>query len=264
MPLPASGELSIGDIAGEFGGAVPHSLSEYYSSGGAPAGPEIAISDFYGLSTYNGPQAPIWRGYQSTGVSGSTRTFTLPTVTGANTNVFHVGVFGRANSGFPTVLGSTGGTRKSDASRSEIFAEIWEYSSGLAGTTRAMTFSNTFPTAMWAGVWEVERKIGYIANFVGSAQGAFITSLSEPIQSGANAPGADSAYTGILLAAGAVTITGSPGTLSTDQSSVALTAGRNVAWISGIITDTSGSDPVAISSSLGDMLIAAHAYGPTP
>lgn len=52
MALPASGALSIGDIAGEFGGAVPHALSEYYgAAAGVPASGTIAISDFYGTSS---------------------------------------------------------------------------------------------------------------------------------------------------------------------------------------------------------------------
>jgi len=52
MALPSSGALSIGDIAGEFGGAVPHALSEYYgAAAGVPASGTIAISDFYGTSS---------------------------------------------------------------------------------------------------------------------------------------------------------------------------------------------------------------------
>ena len=52
MALPASGALSIGDIAGEFGGVAPHALSEYYgAAAGVPASGTIAISDFYGTSS---------------------------------------------------------------------------------------------------------------------------------------------------------------------------------------------------------------------
>lgn len=50
MPLPASGKITLYDIAAEFGGAVPHRLQEYYGSGGAPASGLISIQDFYGLS----------------------------------------------------------------------------------------------------------------------------------------------------------------------------------------------------------------------
>lgn len=51
MTLPASGPLSLGDIAGEFGGSVPHAISEYYGAdAGVPASGAISISDFYGTS----------------------------------------------------------------------------------------------------------------------------------------------------------------------------------------------------------------------
>lgn len=61
MALPSSpNSLSINQIAGEFGGSVPHSLSEYYAGGGLtpsgisgdsgaiPTSGEISIGQFYG------------------------------------------------------------------------------------------------------------------------------------------------------------------------------------------------------------------------
>tara|TARA_R110000803_G_scaffold204590_1_gene270717 strand:- start:934 stop:1755 length:822 start_codon:yes stop_codon:yes gene_type:complete len=45
-----TGQLSLGDIAGEFGGSAPHALSEYYDKGNAPSSGEINISDFHGTS----------------------------------------------------------------------------------------------------------------------------------------------------------------------------------------------------------------------
>lgn len=62
MALPSSGALSLADIQGEFGGANPISLSEYYAGGGlVPAGTSgtygavpssgtISIQNFYGTS----------------------------------------------------------------------------------------------------------------------------------------------------------------------------------------------------------------------
>lgn len=55
MALQSSGAISLADIAGEFGGSPPHSISEYYGSGGAPGSGTISFSDFYGLSNYSGP-----------------------------------------------------------------------------------------------------------------------------------------------------------------------------------------------------------------
>ena len=62
MTLPSSGPLSIEDIANEFGGTAPHSLSEYYRGGGLvpdssltqsiPTSGSINVSDFYGTTNY--------------------------------------------------------------------------------------------------------------------------------------------------------------------------------------------------------------------
>ena len=49
MALTGSGQISLGDIAGEFGGDAPHALSEYYDKGNAPSSGEIQLAaDFYG------------------------------------------------------------------------------------------------------------------------------------------------------------------------------------------------------------------------
>lgn len=52
MGLQTSGAISIGDIATEFGGSAPHSLSEYYgAAAGVPTSGAISIGDFYGTSS---------------------------------------------------------------------------------------------------------------------------------------------------------------------------------------------------------------------
>tara|TARA_R100001510_G_scaffold42098_1_gene38471 strand:+ start:1530 stop:2114 length:585 start_codon:yes stop_codon:yes gene_type:complete len=51
MALQSSGQISLSQIAAEFGGSVPHSLSEYYGLGNAPSSGEIQLAaDFYGTS----------------------------------------------------------------------------------------------------------------------------------------------------------------------------------------------------------------------
>ena len=65
MALATSGQLTLGEIAEEFGGSAPHALSEYYAGGdnvaaGAqngggqalPTSGEIKISDFYGAQSF--------------------------------------------------------------------------------------------------------------------------------------------------------------------------------------------------------------------
>jgi hypothetical protein len=56
MAIPVSGPVSILDLATEFGGTAPHSMSEYYRGGGlvpnnntgVPTSGVISLSDFYG------------------------------------------------------------------------------------------------------------------------------------------------------------------------------------------------------------------------
>lgn len=51
MPLPGSGQISLADIAAEFGGEAPHALSEYYGNGNAPGSGQIRMgADFHGTS----------------------------------------------------------------------------------------------------------------------------------------------------------------------------------------------------------------------
>lgn len=51
MPIQNSGSISLLDIANEFGGTAPHSLSEYYgAASGIPASGAIQLDDFYGAS----------------------------------------------------------------------------------------------------------------------------------------------------------------------------------------------------------------------
>lgn len=54
MALQSSGSISLSEIAAEFGGSTPHSLSEYYAAAsGVPSSGAIDFSDFYG--TASGP-----------------------------------------------------------------------------------------------------------------------------------------------------------------------------------------------------------------
>lgn len=55
MTLQSSGAISLLQIATEFGGSAPHSMSEYRGSGGTPATGAIDFSDFYGTSSSSGP-----------------------------------------------------------------------------------------------------------------------------------------------------------------------------------------------------------------
>ena len=52
MALQSSGAISLANIAAEFGGSTPHSLSEYYgAASGVPGSGTISFSNFYGTSS---------------------------------------------------------------------------------------------------------------------------------------------------------------------------------------------------------------------
>ena len=52
MALQSSGAITLAQIAAEFGGSTPHSLSEYYgAASGVPSSGTISFDDFYGTSS---------------------------------------------------------------------------------------------------------------------------------------------------------------------------------------------------------------------
>ena len=74
MALQSSGPISLLDIANEFGGSTPHSLSEYYGvDSGIPSSGSISIGNFYGAT--NTPWAPT----QSTTLTSS-QSWTVPSL----------------------------------------------------------------------------------------------------------------------------------------------------------------------------------------
>ena len=75
MALQGSGAIALSDIADEFGGSTPHSMSEYYSGGlgpsAVPASGAISFSDFYGTSNM-----PPWAGTRLISGGGWTGAYT--------------------------------------------------------------------------------------------------------------------------------------------------------------------------------------------
>jgi len=73
MAVP-TGEVSLQDIADEYGGDAPHALSEYYGSGNAPGSGEIELhTDFQGTSNY----VPICASGGSVSTSGDYKIITF-------------------------------------------------------------------------------------------------------------------------------------------------------------------------------------------
>lgn len=96
MALQASGTISISDIAAEFGGSAPHSLSEYYRGGGlvpdtgtnsgVPTSGAISLSDFYGAeaSADVTPNALSWTGGVALGPADEV---SVATISGISTSI---------------------------------------------------------------------------------------------------------------------------------------------------------------------------------
>ena len=74
MALPDSGEISLSEIATQYGGSAPHSLKDYYRGGtegvpdtastqSIPESGEIGLKDFYGSSETNNRDIRVWMSY---------------------------------------------------------------------------------------------------------------------------------------------------------------------------------------------------------
>ena len=74
MAVTSSGQITLLDIATEFGGSEPHTLSEYYGKSTVPASGQISIGNFYGTS--NAVYVLATGGSISTSGSYKTHTFT--------------------------------------------------------------------------------------------------------------------------------------------------------------------------------------------
>ena len=110
MALQGSGPIKLSEIATEFGGTEPHSLSEYYSAAtGVPASGVISVSDFYGTSS---AQPIIATGGSVTDIGG----YRYHTFTGAGTltvTQLGSGAFGNTIEYLVVAGGGGGGTKSS-------------------------------------------------------------------------------------------------------------------------------------------------------
>ena len=162
MALQSSGQISLLNIASEFGGISPHSLSEYYGvDAGIPSSGQISIGDFYGAA---------WSPTQSTTLTSS-QSWTVPsgitrvrvTLTGGTFVPFWT-------SGWPgSVMGlrfKYTGTQPTSASAQAAF-QAWENAHGASGTlggtgnrtaSRPLTVSYTLNTGETVTVDEYSSK----------------------------------------------------------------------------------------------------------
>ena len=62
MPLQGSGSISFSEIAAEYGGTAPHSISEYYRNGSNVDSTKNVAASGNNLSGISGSNAPKWQG----------------------------------------------------------------------------------------------------------------------------------------------------------------------------------------------------------
>lgn len=86
MVLQLTGPISLGNIASEFGGVVPHQLSEYYGKAvGVPTVGTLRISDFYGAS--NNPDPPTWLTAANLGIVTNSTGYSMTVKAYSDSNV---------------------------------------------------------------------------------------------------------------------------------------------------------------------------------
>lgn len=86
MVLQLTGPISLGNIASEFGGVVPHKLSEYYGKAvGIPTSGTIRISQFFGKS--NRPDPPTWITAANMGIVTNSTAFSKTVSAYSDSNV---------------------------------------------------------------------------------------------------------------------------------------------------------------------------------
>ncbi len=143
MTLPASGTITLSQIAAEFGGTAPHNLTEYYRGGtyvantpansGIPTSGAIKLTDFYGASAFSA----VSRTY----TTGSSATETAP----AGCSNVLIGVWGGGGAGGGcgrfSGVGGDGGSAGGFAYSSYAISggQTLTYTVGAGGTVSGLT-----------------------------------------------------------------------------------------------------------------------------
>ena len=180
MPLVNSGSISINDIAGEFGGSQPHSLSEYYQGGGlvtsnntsVPTSGAISIGDFYGAQNFapvvasGGNSTTTYSGYKVHTFTSS-GTLTVNSAGAANTGVEYMcmGGGGGASAGDPGYVYGAGGAggviRTGSSSNTGSFpVSVGGGGSGSFSSPNAGGTSSAFGTSATGGYFTPGGNIG--------------------------------------------------------------------------------------------------------
>ena len=210
MALQSSGQISLLNIASEFGGISPHSLSEYYGvDAGIPSSGEISIGDFYGAA---------WSPTQSTTLTSS-QSWTVPSgITTVRFTLTGATFVPTWTSGWP---GGVTGLRFKytgtvpDATSAGAAFQAWESVHGVSGSlagsgtrtvSRPLTVSYTLNTGETITVDEYSSRAFGTVN---SGSNNVFTSGSTTVR-GAYTPwyGANGGYTGVHISSYNIWVSG--------------------------------------------------------
>lgn len=127
MAVQGSGQVSLKDVADEFGDTAPHSMSEFFGEGSAPASGETQLSDFYGASSsidFSGFTAGSVQSFNGSGNDGR-------------------GSYARARGGY-AIIGMS--TYYDQLGSNTCGWEIYHNSSGTSWSKQADLGGTTLPT----------------------------------------------------------------------------------------------------------------------
>jgi hypothetical protein len=127
MALTSSGQLKLSEIAAEYGGSAPHTLSEYYGSDTVPMQGQISVSDFHGTSNItfisaSGGSVSTSGSYKYHLFTGSAN-FTVASTSNTYNTLEYVVVAGGGSGGRGNKCGGSGGAggyRTSSAASSTV------------------------------------------------------------------------------------------------------------------------------------------------
>ena len=225
MALQSSGAISLANIQTEFGGTNPISLSEYYSTGNAPASGEIQLAaDFYGTSNTVDLDFTLQGGTTSRGAG----TYSSVSIGTANTNRMVVISANSLTNAVPSGITIGGNAMSIINSTSGVYIAFLKVPTGTTADiviTGGGTYTQQIYTLNTVNSSTSDSQINYSTAGTGSATSqsfTFSTTVSDD---------------GVFIWGGFITPGGNPGgsfsnTITTDNSNGATTV-NNVGGSSG-------------------------------
>ena len=166
MPIQGSGTISLTDIVNEFGGSVPHSLSEYYRDGGAvpssatnvPASGTISLSNFYSAANAIGLTIDSeTTNYQTSAAFGSNwaanvpKTLTIPSGVTVGSENANAALIINSGMGGSLIIHNSGSIQGSGGEGSESGAGGAGGPAVQANQNGNVTFNNNAGGEVYAG-----------------------------------------------------------------------------------------------------------------